>query len=183
VDAFLWLQAAPGAAGRVVGEVSTLHGVRRATLVVGDWDGLAVIEADDMPAIGAILGQVQAIEGVVRTAAAPMVPPDRLGTVGGGFTIGRPPQLNPGDACYVQIRATPGSVPVLFERLAEIEAVTGVAAIAGAYDLLVEIRRPWDVASGLILELIRPLEGVIETSTLVGYEEAEEDRDQFSAWS
>lgn len=183
MDAFLWLRAAPGAAGRIVRDLATLHGVRRATLVIGDWDALAVIEADDMAAIGGVLAQVQAIEGVERTTAAPMVPPDRLGTVGGGFAMGRPPQLTPGDACYVQIRATPGSVPVLFERLAEIEAVTGVAAMAGGFDLLVEIRRPWDVASGVILEQIRPLEGVLATATLVGYEEPDEDRDQFSAWS
>lgn len=179
----MWLQAAPGAAGRIVRDLGTHHGVRRATLVVGDWDALAVIEADDMASIGAVLTEVHGIEGVVRTVTAPMVPPDRLGTVGGGFAMGRPPQLTPGDACYVQIRATPGSVPMLVERLAEIEAVSGVAATAGDFDLLVEIRRPWDVASGVILEQIRSLEGVRSTSTHVGYEEPDEDRDQFSAWS
>jgi DNA-binding Lrp family transcriptional regulator len=186
VEAILFLLTSPGTAGRIVAELPTHHGVRRATLVIGAWDALAMLEGDDVASIGAgVLADIHQIDGVQRTLTAPVVPPDRLGTLGGGFGIGRPPQLAPGDACYVQIRAGAGSVPVLYERLAEMEAVSGVAALAGEYDLLVEIREPWEVASGWVLEHIRTLEGVLTTSTLIGFspDEADEERDRFSSWS
>lgn len=182
----MYVRAEPGTAARIAAELPTRSGVRRATLVVGEWDVLAVAEAEDMNALaGTVLTEIQATEGVLRTLTAPIVPADRLGAVGGGFGLATAPQLFPGDACYVHIRAAAGAVPLLFERLAEIEAVTGVAALAGPYDLVAEIRQRWATASGIILEEIAPLEGVEATHTLVGvtYEEPEEDRDQFSAWT
>ena len=47
------------------------------------------------------------------------------------------------------------------------------------------VAHPWEVASGIILEQIHALPGIVATSTLVSivYEEPEEDRDQFSTWS
>ena len=47
------------------------------------------------------------------------------------------------------------------------------------------VAQPWEVASGVVLEEIHSLPGVISTNTLVSviYEEPEEDRDQFSAWT
>lgn len=185
MDAFLYVRTAPGTAGRILGEVRLQPGVRRAVLIVGDWDVLGVMEAPDMTAIAnGVLTNIQQIEGVLQTRTAPLVPPDRL-VASGGFGMVSPPQLTPGDACYVHVRATPGTVPALYERLSEIESVTGVAAMAGEFDLLVEIRRPWEIASGSILEQIQTLPGVLSTETMIGvdYDEREEDRDQFSAWS
>jgi hypothetical protein len=48
----------------------------------------------------------------------------------------------------------------------------------------VAIPQPWEVASGIIIEQLHGLPGVVSTETLVAirYEEPEEDRDQFSAW-
>jgi DNA-binding Lrp family transcriptional regulator len=186
VDALLYVRAAPGAAGRILTELPSRPGVRRAVLVVGDWDVIAVVEAPDMAAIATIiLTDIQQIEGVERTRTAPMVPPDRLGVVGGGLGLASHPQLLPGDACYVHVRAQPGTVPSLYERLSELESVTGVAALAGRFDLLVEIRRPWDIASGVILDQVQTMPGILATETMVGldYQEPEEDRDQFSSWS
>ena len=63
--------------------------------------------------------------------------------------------------------------------------VSGVAVLGGRYDLMACVAHPWEVASGVILEQIHSLPGVVATSTLVSivYEEPEEDRDQFSTWS
>ena len=62
---------------------------------------------------------------------------------------------------------------------------SGVAVLGGAYDLVVCVAQPWEVASGIILEHVHGLPGIVSTNTLIsiGYEEPEEDRDQFSTWS
>jgi DNA-binding Lrp family transcriptional regulator len=185
MDAFLYVRTAPGAAGRILSEIRLQPGVRRAVLTVGEWDVLGVMEAADMRAIASsVLSNIQEIDGVERTRTAPLVPADRL-SGSAGFAMVAPPQLMPGDACYVHVRAEPGTVPALYERLSELESVSGVAAMAGPFDLLVEIRRPWEIASGSILDQIQTLPGVMATETMVGvdYEEPDEDRDQFSAWS
>jgi len=182
----VYLRTAPGTAGRILSELRLQPGVRRAVLIVGPWDLLGVIEAPDMAAItSSVLEHIQQIDGVQRTRTAPLIPPDRLLASGGGFGMVSPPQRRPGDASYVHVHAAPGTVPALYERLSELEPVTGVAAMAGEFDLLVEIRRPWEIASGMILDQIQALPGVLSTETMIGvdYEEPEEDRDQFSAWS
>jgi hypothetical protein len=91
-----------------------------------------------------------------------------------------------GDACYVHIRAEPGATGGIAERLGEMtDVVSGVAVLGGEYDLMACVAQVWEVASGVILEQIQPLPGVISTDTLISltYEEPEEDRDQFSTWT
>jgi DNA-binding Lrp family transcriptional regulator len=85
----------------------------------------------------------------------------------------------------VHIKAQAGAAAGLAERLSEISDVSGVAVLGGDYDLLVCVAQPWEVASGVILEQIHALPGIVSTNTLVSitYEEPEEDRDQFSTWS
>jgi hypothetical protein len=62
--------------------------------------------------------------------------------------------------------------------------VSGVAVTGGRFDLVAEIRQPWELASGTVIS-VRALPGVSATTTMVGvaYEEPEEDRDQFSSWT
>ncbi len=185
MEALVYLRVRPGLVPSVATALPA-RGVRRAVIVVGDWDVLALAEGPDMTAIAStILGSIHQIEGVERTLSVPIVPIDRIGDLGGGFGMVRPPMLAPGDACYVHIKASPGAVPGVVERLSELDDVSGVAAIAGEYDVLAEIRHPWEIASGVVLEQIHTLPGVLSTHTMVGvpYEEPEEDRDQFSAWS
>ena len=117
MDALLYVRASPGAMGRILTQLATRPGVVRSVAVVGTWDVLGVIEAPDMAAIASIvLTHVQSIEGVERTRTAPMVPPDRLGAIGAGFGLASHPSVLPGDACYVHVRAEPGTVPSLYER-------------------------------------------------------------------
>lgn len=183
MEAFLYVRARPGTVERVATEVAGTTGVRRATIVVGDWDVLALVEAATMSAIAsAVLAHVHSIDGVQRTMTAPLVPPDRVGM---GFAAPPQPSLAPGEACYVHVRAEAGAVEGLLERLAEIDEISGVAVTGGRFDLVAEIRQPWELASGTVLSVVRALPGVISTTTMVGveYEEPEEDRDQFSAWT
>jgi DNA-binding Lrp family transcriptional regulator len=183
VEALLYVRAKPGQVERVATEVAGKTGVRRATIVVGDWDVMALVEGGSMSAIAsAVLTQVHSIEGVERTLTAPIVPPDRVGM---GFAAPPQPSLAPGEACYVHVRAEAGAVEGLLERLAEIDEVSGVAVTGGRFDLVAEIRQPWELASGTVLAHVRALPGVISTTTMVGVadDELDEDRDKFSAWS
>jgi DNA-binding Lrp family transcriptional regulator len=183
VDAYLYLRTEPGTTARVATTLPTLPGVRRAVVVVGAWDVLAILEGADLEQIATtVLARVHQVEGVRRTLTVPVVPPDLLAP--GGFGAPAPPALIAG-ACYVHIQADPGAAPGIAERLSELEDVSGVAVTGGTFDLLACVAQPWEVASGTILERIQALPGVRSTSTLVSiaYEEPEEDRDQFSAWT
>ena len=182
MEAYVYLRVAPGAVGSVMNGIATKNGVRRAVTVVGAWDVLALVEGTDLAAIGQIvLSQVHSIDGVERTYIAPVVPPDRIG-IGWGIHTTSPVPI--ADACFVHVRAVAGAVAGLVERLSESDEVSGLAVLGGRYDLLVAIPQPWEVASGIIIEQLHGLPGVVSTETLVAirYEEPEEDRDQFSAW-
>jgi DNA-binding Lrp family transcriptional regulator len=182
MDAFLYCRVNPGRVPTVVSQLPALQGVKRAITVVGTWDVLAALEGQDLSTLaGSIVSKVHRIEGIERTFTAPVVPADRVGI---SFSSVGPPVLDQSEACYVHIKAQAGAIEGLVERLAEVQDVAGLAVIAGPYDLLVQVRQPWEVASGIIIDQIHPLPGVDSTMTLVGvaYDEPEEDRDQFSAW-
>ena len=95
----------------------------------------------------------------------------------------QPPPIVAG-ACYVHVKAQAGAAAGLVERVSHMHDVAGVAVLGGEWDLLICVAQPWEVASGLVLDEIHQLPGVVETSTLVAiaYEEPDDDRDQFSAW-
>jgi DNA-binding Lrp family transcriptional regulator len=182
MEAYVYLQVAPGAIPNVMAQIASKNGVRRAVTVVGEWDVMALVEGSDVTAVGqVVLSQLHQIEGVQRTYTAPVVPPDRIG-IGWGIQTTTPVPI--GDACFVHVRAQAGAVAGLVERLSESEEISGLAVLGGRYDLLVAIPQPWEVASGIVIEQLHGLPGIISTETLVAirYEEPEEDRDQFSAW-
>jgi DNA-binding Lrp family transcriptional regulator len=182
MDAYVYLQVAPGSVPQVMNQLSSVNGVRRAVTVVGEWDILALVEGSELSAIGQlVLSQLHQLEGVQRTYTAPVVPPDRIG-IGWGMQATTPVPI--GDACFVHVRAQAGAVAGLVERLSESDAISGLAVLGGRYDLIVAIPQPWEIASGIIIEQLHGLPGVVSTETLVAirYEEPEEDRDQFSAW-
>ncbi len=183
MEAYVYLRVKPGSLGTVLTGLAARQGIRKATAVVGDWDVLAQVEGADLATIAStVMSEVYLIEGVIRTLTAPVVPPDRVGIGGWGA-----PQ-SPGivrDACYVHIKAEAGAAAGLAERLSEIPDVSGVAVLGGEYDLIVCVAQPWEVASGIILERVHGLPGIVATNTLISvtYDEPEEDRDQFSTWT
>jgi DNA-binding Lrp family transcriptional regulator len=183
VDAYVYLRIRPGTMTAVLASLAAKGSVRRAVAVVGEWDVLVHADGADLAAIAsAVLSEIHQIDGVEETFTAPVVPPDRIGIAGWGSP--QAPAII-GDACYVHIRAEAGAAAGLAERLGDMADVSGVAVLAGDYDLMACVAHPWEVGSGIILEQIHQLPGVSATSTLVSinYEEPDEDRDQFSTWS
>jgi DNA-binding Lrp family transcriptional regulator len=183
MEAYVYLRIRPGTMAPVLTSLATKSNVRRAIAVVGEWDILVHVDGADFAALASsVVSEIHHIDGVERTMTAPVVPPDRVGI--GGWGAPKAPAII-GDACYVHIKAEAGAAAGVAERLGEIADVSGVAVLGGDYDLMACVAHPWEIASGIILEAIHSLPGVVATSTLVSivYEEPEEDRDQFSTWT
>lgn len=183
MEAYVYLRIRPGTMAPVLTGLATKSNVRRAIAVVGAWDIMVHVDGADFAALASsVLAEIHHIDGVERTMTAPVVPPDRVGI--GGWGAPQAPAIV-GDACYVHIKAEAGAASGLAERLGEIADVSGVAVLGGDYDLMACVAHPWEIASGIILETIHSLPGVVATSTLVSivFEEPEEDRDQFSTWT
>lgn len=183
MDAYVFLQVAAGELSSVLTALRTKQGVRRAVAVLGDWDVLVHAEGHDLDAIAVVVvSELHNIPGVVRSVTAPVVPPDRIGLT--AFGGPKPPPII-ANACYVRIKAEVGAAAGIVERLAEISDVVGVAAIAGQWDLLTCVAQPWEVAAGVILDQLHQIPGIVATDTLISlqYNDPDDDRDQFSAWS
>jgi DNA-binding Lrp family transcriptional regulator len=186
VDAYVYVSVRPGRVEDVVVQLRNASGVRAAVAVVGDWDVLAAVHGADLLAIAEnVIRHIHRIEGIERTVTAPVVPGDVLSIAGGGLRTSVPMQQH-GDACFVHVKAAPGMAARLVESLADLDDVSAVALTAGEYDLIVEVPYAWENAARVIVDQILPLPGVAATHTLVAIpalEPADEDRDQFSAWS
>lgn len=183
MDAYVYIRIRSGSLTSVLTALAALPSVRRAVATVGVWDILAHVEGPDLATIATTVGaELHIVDGVERTATTPVVPPDRVGIAGWGAP--HAPAVIP-DACYVHIRAEAGAVAGLAERLSELPDVAGVAVLGGPHDLMACVAQPWEIASGVIIEQIHALPGIVSTDTLVSfpYDEPEEERDQFSAWS
>jgi len=186
VDAFVYLRVRPGKVEEVVVQLENVGGVRAAVPVVGAWDVLAAVQAPDLLGISEeVIRGIHRIDGVERTMTAPVVPGDVYAPPGEGIKAPIPMQ-EPGPACFVHVKASPGSAARLAETIAGVEEVSAVAMLAGDHDLIVEIPFPWEQAAPVIVNRILPIEGVQDTRTLVAIlfpGPDVEDRDQFSAWS
>ncbi|HLA93952.1 MAG TPA: Lrp/AsnC ligand binding domain-containing protein [Actinomycetota bacterium] len=186
MDAFVYVAVRPGRLEDVVVRLENANGVRAAVAVVGDWDVLVAVHGADLLSIAQdVIRHIHRIDGIERTLTAPVVPGDVLGLAGGGLRTSVPMQQH-GDACFVHVKAAPGMAARLVESLADLEDVSAVALIAGEYDLIVEIPYSWEHAARVIVDQVLALPGVAATRTLVAIpalEPADEDRDQFSAWS
>ncbi len=183
MDAYVYVRAEPGKVPEVLAGVSSKQGVRRGVAVVGAWDLLVHAEGPDLSTIArVVLSDIHQLPGVLATTTAPVVPPDRIGVT--GFGGPKPPPIVP-NACYVHIKAQAGAAASIAERLGDLDDVAGVAVLGGEWDLLACVAHPWEIGSGIIIEHVHPIPGVVATNTLVSlaYEEPDDDRDQFSAWN
>lgn len=184
----MYLRVAAGRVEDVVIALRGQHGIRRATAVVGDWDVMVAVEAADFQSVATtVLRRIQSIDGVTRTYTAPVVPLDMLGVRGAGWAIPTLPMHGPERACYVHVRVDAGTVTGVVESLAAIEQVSGVAVVAGIYDVLAEIPLAWEQAAPIVLEQIHTVPGVRDTTTLIAVtdlEAAGTDSDAFpSTWA
>jgi len=187
VDAFVYLRTAPGKIEDVVIALRGRRGIRHSVAVVGLWDVMVALEAADFESIArTVLRRIQSIDGVIQTYTAPVVPLDVLGIYAGGPGMPSAPMQREGPACFVHIRTAAGAVAGVVQALAKLEEVSGLAVVAGDHDVLAEVPFAWEQAAPVILREIHTIPGVQTTTTLVGIpefgEDADEDRDQFSAW-
>jgi DNA-binding Lrp family transcriptional regulator len=186
VDAFVFIRARPGRVEDVVTQVQASKGVRHAVTVIGDWDALAAVHGPDLTSIALdVMHFLHQIDGVERTVTVPVVPAHVTGVAGGGLGVAAP-MHRAGEACYVRIAAEPESTTRVFEALAEMDDVSGVALTAGEFDVLAEVPYGWEEAARVVLDRIQRIPGVRSTNTLVAVPSLsldDEDRDQFSAWS
>ena len=171
----------------MVAQLESVGGVRAAVAVVGAWDVLAAVQGPDLLGISEeVVRGIHPIEGVERTMTAPVVP-RHVSTLPGEDGTRTPiPMQEPGPACFVHVKASPGAAARVADTIAGVEEVSAVAMIAGEHDLIVEIPFPWEQAAPVIVNRLLPIDGVQDTRTLIAIlfpGPDEEDRDQFSAWS
>lgn len=185
MEAFVYVAARPGTVEDVYAQIVASKGVRHADIVIGDWDILATVYGPDMATIALdVLRRIDRIEGVARTMTEPVVPAEVLGLVDTGLV--EVPTQRTGEACFVRLRTTPQASMRIFDQLAEMDEVAGVALVAGDEDIVVEIPFPWDRAARFVVDRIMSMDGVLSTNTLIALPPLpadDTDRDQFSAWS
>ena len=171
----------------MVAQLESVGGVRAAVAVVGAWDVLAAVQGPDLLGISEeVVRGIHPIEGVERTMTAPVVPRHVSTSPGEVGTRTPIPMQEPGPACFVHVKASPGAAARVADAIAGVEEVSAVAMIAGEHDLIVEIPFPWEQAAPVIVNRLLPIDGVQDTRTLVAIlfpGPEDEDRDQFSAWS
>jgi DNA-binding Lrp family transcriptional regulator len=184
VEAFVYVAARPGTVEDVYAQIVASKGVRRADIVIGDWDVLVTVYGPDMATIALdVLRRIDRIDGVARTMTMPLVPPEVVGLVDSGLVA--VPVQRTGEACFVRLKTTPQATTRIFDRLAEMDDVAGVALVAGEEDIVVEIPYPWDRSARFVVDRIMSMDGVLSTNTLIALPPlpVDDDRDQFSAWS
>lgn len=174
MHAYLYLRAQPGKLDDVVIDLHGVHGVRHAIAVVGEWDAMAALEGPDFRSIArTVLAEVHRVGGVTRTYTAPVVPLELVGVTGERAPL--PLQRGGRPACYVHLDVQAGAVGDVARTLAATPEVSGVAVIAGQYDVLAELATDWEHASRIILERIHTIPGVRSTNTLVAVPGLEEE--------
>ena len=180
----MYLRAAPGKVEDVVTQLQASKGVRQAVTVIGDWDILAAVHGPDLTGIAAdVLRFIHRIEGVKQTMTTPVVPADAMGLAGGGLGATLPMQRL-GEACYVRIRTAPEATTHIFEALAEMDDLSGVALVAGEDDILAEVSGAWGEGARVVLERIQGIQGVRSTNTLVAVPVLpSDDDDRYSTWA
>lgn len=68
VQAYVFIQAAMGKPSAVAEALRQLPEVKSAVVVTGPYDIIALVEAEDLPALGRVITEkIQTIEGVERT--------------------------------------------------------------------------------------------------------------------
>ena len=74
VAAYVLINAAMGQASEITKEISKINGVVKAQSVTGQYDTIAVIEADNINDLGKIVAnQIQKVPGVIGTITCPTI--------------------------------------------------------------------------------------------------------------
>ena len=73
MEAYVLVLTEVGTGSTVSQEVGKVTGVSQAQLVTGPYDVIARAEAKDMPALSALVDEIQKIPGVTRTLTCPIL--------------------------------------------------------------------------------------------------------------
>ena len=74
IEAYVLIQTEVGKAAQVVAAVKEIPGVTRAVVLTGPYDLLAHVEAIDVDSLGRLaVGEIQAVDSIVRTVTCPVV--------------------------------------------------------------------------------------------------------------
>jgi DNA-binding Lrp family transcriptional regulator len=74
IEAYVLIQTDIEKPLQVAAEVRKIHGVASAAVVVGPYDAIARVGAEDVDSLGKlVLTKIQAVEGVTRTLTCPVV--------------------------------------------------------------------------------------------------------------
>lgn len=74
VEAYILIQAEVGKAAQIAAEVGKIDGVAQSAAVMGPYDVVVHVTADDNDSLGnLVVAKIQAVEGVTRTLACPVV--------------------------------------------------------------------------------------------------------------
>lgn len=137
--------------------------VRYAAALFGPADAIAAVSASDLTSLGAL------ILGPIRASGAPSTT-TAIVLAGGESAFALPiPKWSPPspNAAFVQVKVAPGAAADVAQLLAEIDGVTGVAVVAGAFDILAEVGGDTaeDVAS-ILLEQLHSVAGIVSTVSM-----------------
>jgi DNA-binding Lrp family transcriptional regulator len=68
ISAYIFIESTPGKSSQVAQSVARLPGVQMAHSVTGSYDIIALVQAEDVTALGQfITGQIHRLPGVVKT--------------------------------------------------------------------------------------------------------------------
>lgn len=72
--AYILIEGAAGTVPNILKRLASIDGVRTAHAVTGQYDIIALVEADDINAVGKIsYSKIQMIEGVIRTITCTVI--------------------------------------------------------------------------------------------------------------
>jgi DNA-binding Lrp family transcriptional regulator len=168
MDAFVFIETEPGAAGVVTDRLVDAGHVARAAAVTGDIDVIARIDDISVEDLAdRLLGGVQSVEGVRRSSTSLALPLSFF---------------NPEYQMLLPVRLPPPPPPLMAFVLVELEAgvaadvagviqarsdvILGAALLTGAPDMLLLVGGDdFEAVARAVIENIQSIEGVASTST------------------
>lgn len=73
-QAYILIEGAAGTVPSILKKIRSIEGVKTANAVTGQYDLIALVEADDVNAVGKVsYSKIQMIEGVIRTVTCNVI--------------------------------------------------------------------------------------------------------------
>ncbi|MGH2829056.1 MAG: Lrp/AsnC ligand binding domain-containing protein [Actinomycetota bacterium] len=160
MDAYVFVkEASQESLDRLQGLVGT-GGIRFVTSLSGPYDGLVAVQADDLPALEAVVRDEIRPTGVTGTETAivvPIIPPLPM------------PKWTPPDfavEAFVAVDVAQGQAQSVLNAASEIEGFLGGAIVAGGFDVLLEFAgSSYEQVADILLNQLHTINGISSTSS------------------